>query len=76
MVGGRRGLTPQLRRGFVAPGGSALPTPVRALAPTKDEESYLSRVKSVDGFGYDLTEVCYCAAAGVMKCRRRRGMHT
>ena len=54
----------QLLSGFVAPDGSALPKSVRALLLTKDEESYLSRLRTLRGFGYDLTETAYCVTAG------------
>lgn len=65
--GGRPGLKPQLLSGFVAPDGSALPKSVRALLLTKDEDSYLSRFRTVRGFGYDLTETGYCVTAGMLE---------
>ena len=64
----------QLLSGFVAKDGSALPKSVRPLLLTKDEESYLSRFRTVRGFGYDLTETAYCVTAGVleMPVKKRR----
>ena len=52
---------------FVAPDGSALMKSVRALVLNKDEESYLSRFRSVRGFSYDLTETGYCVTAGTLE---------
>jgi len=64
--GGRPGLKGQLLSGFVAPDGSVLPKSVRGLLLTKDEESYLSRFRTLRGFGYDLTETVYCVTAGML----------
>ena len=60
-------MKPQLLSGFVAPDGSALTKSVRALVLTKDEDSYLSRFRTVRGFGYDLTETGYCVTAGMLE---------
>ena len=60
-------MKPQLLSGFVASDGSPLPKSVRALLLTKDEDSYLSRFRTVRGFGYDLTETGYCVTAGMLE---------
>ena len=65
--GSRPGLKPQLLSGFVAPDGSALSKSVRTLLLTKDEDSYLSRFRTVRGFSYDLTETGYCVTAGMLE---------
>ena len=65
--GGSRGLKTQLLSHFVAPDGSALMKSVRALVLNKDEDSYLSRFRSVRGFSYDLTETGYCVTAGTLE---------
>ena len=64
----------QLLQGFTAPDGTALAKSVRTLQLSKEEDSYMSRYRTVRGFAYNLTETAYCVTAGVldMPVKKRR----